>query len=176
MPLDGPKVEVYLGLPESNRGCSFIPVISPETPDFMHNPIKETLAAGRCVTDVTSFGNVEAVMDGVDAVINLAAIPNPIGHLPHHVFSVNMSADFNILEFAKTVGILKIARAPSINALGAAFNEKLVSPRYIPLDEEHAPLSGGVFDCPVARRGTRCSLWMAARVLGWKPKYAWYAE
>ncbi len=88
-------------------------------------------------TDVTSIGDVAAVLHGVDAVINLAAIPNPMGHLPQRVFSVNMSADFNVLEAAKLAGIRKIAMASSINALGAAFNRKLVAPRYLPLDEAH---------------------------------------
>jgi nucleoside-diphosphate-sugar epimerase len=89
------------------------------------------------MTDTTVLGDVVAVMKGADAVINLAAIPNPIGHLPEHLFSVNMSSDYNVLEAAEMIGIKKIAMASSVNAIGAAFNRSVVPPEYFPIDEKH---------------------------------------
>ena len=89
------------------------------------------------LSDMTVFGDVVAVFQGVDAVIHLAAIPNATGHVPSNVFKTNMISDFNVLEAAELVGIRKIAKASSINALGMAFSKHFVSPRYFPVDEKH---------------------------------------
>lgn len=89
------------------------------------------------LTDSTVMGDVVAVLQGVDAIVTLAAIPNPIGHIPERIFSVNMGTAFNVLEAAEMVGINKIAMASSVNALGAAFNRTVVPPEYFPIDEEH---------------------------------------
>ncbi len=89
------------------------------------------------LTDVTSMGDVVAVLREAEAIVHLAAIPNPLGHLPDKVFATNMLSDFNVLEAADLLGISNIAKASSINAMGTAFNRSLVPPRYFPVDEEH---------------------------------------
>ena len=88
-------------------------------------------------TDSTDFGQVVAVMKGVDAVIHMAAIPNPLRAPEHEVFRVNMASDWNVLEAAEIHGIRKVVKASSINAVGAVFSKRRVAPLYFPIDEEH---------------------------------------
>ena len=76
-------------------------------------------------------------MKGVDAVIHMAAIPNPLGAPEHEVFRVNMASDWNVLEAAEIHGIRKVVKASSINAVGAVFSKRRVAPLYFPIDEEH---------------------------------------
>jgi len=87
--------------------------------------------------DVTDFGDVVAALAGADAVIHLAAIPNPMQDPGHRVFSTNMQADWNVLEAAHIHGIPKMVMASSVNAVGAVFSHALVPPEYFPIDEEH---------------------------------------
>lgn len=91
--------------------------------------------------DVTDFGQVLSTMKGCDAVIHMAAIPNPIMAPEHEVFRVNMTSNWNVLEAAEVIGIKKIVLASSVNAVGAVFS-KGISPRpYFPIDEEHPTLN-----------------------------------
>lgn len=87
--------------------------------------------------DVTNFGDVVAALAGADAVIHLAAIPNPLQDPEHRVFGTNMQADWNVLEAAHIHRIPKLVLASSINAVGAVFSRALVPPSYFPIDEEH---------------------------------------
>ena len=88
-------------------------------------------------TDLTRLGDVTSVLREADAAIQLAAIPNPTGHVPEQVFHTNMVTDFNVLEAADLLGIPKLVMSSSINALGASFNGGVVAPRYFPIDEQH---------------------------------------
>ena len=55
-------------------------------------------------TDATDLGQMVAVMKGADAVIHMAAIPNPLIAPEHEVFRVNMTSDWNVLEAAEIHG------------------------------------------------------------------------
>ena len=88
-------------------------------------------------TDLARLGDVVSVLRGADGLIQLAAIPNPTGHVAGEVFHTNMVTDFNVLEAADLLGIPKLVMSSSINALGASFNGGVVAPRYFPIDERH---------------------------------------
>ncbi|MDE0445821.1 MAG: NAD(P)-dependent oxidoreductase [Spirochaetaceae bacterium] len=88
-------------------------------------------------TDLSRLGDVVSVLRGADGLVQLAAIPNPTGHVAAEVFHTNMVTDFNVLEAADLLGIPKLVMSSSINALGASFNGGVVAPRYFPIDEEH---------------------------------------
>ena len=88
-------------------------------------------------TDATDLGQMVAVMKGADAVIHMAAIPNPLAAPEHEVFRVNMTSDWNVLEAAEVHGVRKVVKASSINAVGAVFSKERVDPLYFPIDEEH---------------------------------------
>lgn len=87
--------------------------------------------------DVTDFGQVLSAMKGCDAVIHMAAIPNPIMAPEHEVFRVNMTSNWNVLETAEILGIKKIVLASSVNAVGAVFSKGITPRPYFPMDEEH---------------------------------------
>lgn len=88
-------------------------------------------------TDVTDLSDVMNVMRGASAVIHMAAIPAPDSDPEHRVFSINTISTWNILESAESHNIRKVVIASSINALGAGWGSKKVSPEYFPIDEEH---------------------------------------
>lgn len=87
--------------------------------------------------DVTDFGQVVLVTKGADAIIQMAAIPNPIMAPDHEVFRVNMVSNWNVLEAAEIHDVPKLALASSVNAIGAVFSKAPVAPEYFPIDEQH---------------------------------------
>lgn len=87
--------------------------------------------------DVTDFGQTVAVMQGVDAVVHMAAIPAPNSEPEHLLFRVNMVSSWNVLEAAELHGIERIVMASSVNAVGAGWGANLKVPDYFPVDEEH---------------------------------------
>ncbi len=91
--------------------------------------------------DVTDFGQVLSAMKNCDAVIHMAAIPNPIMAPEHEVFRVNMTSNWNVLEAAEVLGIEKIVLASSVNAVGAVFSKGITPRPYFPMDEEHPTFS-----------------------------------
>jgi nucleoside-diphosphate-sugar epimerase len=87
------------------------------------------------------LGQVIGVMQGHDAILHLAAIPNPMRHTAEIVFRTNVMATFNVLEAATTLGIKNVVLASSLSALGYAFMQRHFNPVRIPIDEEHPLLS-----------------------------------
>jgi nucleoside-diphosphate-sugar epimerase len=88
------------------------------------------------VGDARSAADVTAALDGVDAVLHLAAIPHPSLGTPEEVFENNVAATFNVLAQAGQLGVRRAVIASSINAFGVPMNVNAVEPAYYPLDEE----------------------------------------
>ncbi|NUR97451.1 MAG: NAD(P)-dependent oxidoreductase [Kribbellaceae bacterium] len=88
------------------------------------------------VGDARSAADVTAALDGVDAVLHLAAIPHPSLGTPEEVFENNVAATFNVLAQAGRLGVRRAVIASSINAFGVPMNVNQVEPAYYPLDEE----------------------------------------
>lgn len=94
------------------------------------------------IGDARSTVDVAAALDGVDAVVHLAAIPHPSLGTPEEVFENNVAATFNVLSQAGQRGIGRVVIASSINAFGVPMNVNPVVPAYYPLDEEvHVDIS-----------------------------------
>jgi nucleoside-diphosphate-sugar epimerase len=72
-----------------------------------------------------------------EALIHLAAIPRPTLGTPLEVFATNTQATFVALETAGDAGVRRVAIASSTSAYGLVFALRPVSPRYVPVDEEH---------------------------------------
>ncbi len=89
--------------------------------------------------DFTDYGQTVSVMQGVDAVVHMAAIPAPNTDAEHTVFRVNMLSNWNVLEAAELYGVKKIVMASSINAVGAGWGAEIFVPEYFPVDEAHPP-------------------------------------
>ncbi|MFJ6002770.1 NAD-dependent epimerase/dehydratase family protein [Arthrobacter sp. NPDC092385] len=103
-------------------------------PGFERKPegtLKYTMA------DLTDAGEAYAVVRDVDAVVHIAAIPEPTGNPPHVVFQTNLMATFNVLEAAIRFGVKRFVNISSETVPGFFFPERDFLPDYAPVDEEH---------------------------------------
>jgi nucleoside-diphosphate-sugar epimerase len=88
--------------------------------------------------DVRDLDQVRAACRGFDAIIHLAAVPSPVGIAPpEHLWAVNVTGTFNVLEAAACEKVPKVVFASSGAALGFNFQTHPMTPRYLPIDEEH---------------------------------------
>jgi nucleoside-diphosphate-sugar epimerase len=88
------------------------------------------------VADATDVRVIRDALDGVDAVVHLAAIPHPSIDTPYAVFSTNVVSTFAVLSQAGELGIRRAVIASSINASGIPFNPHRPLPAYYPIDED----------------------------------------
>jgi nucleoside-diphosphate-sugar epimerase len=86
--------------------------------------------------DIGDYDALVAAFSGCDALIHMAAIPAPIGHLDHVVHNNNVVGSYNAMRAAIEVGIRRIVQASSVNAIGLSFSR---APHfdYFPIDEQH---------------------------------------
>ncbi|RMY05802.1 hypothetical protein D0868_03849 [Hortaea werneckii] len=86
-------------------------------------------------------GNYEETLNAVkrsDAIIHLAAIPNPVDKQDANVHNNNVDSAFNGFRAAAELGIKTISYASSVNAIGLAYANQPLHFDYFPLDEEAA--------------------------------------
>jgi nucleoside-diphosphate-sugar epimerase len=90
------------------------------------------------VADVTDAGAVAKAMDGIDAVLHLAAIPNIWSGDAAMIMRVNTLGTWNIFEAAQGAGISRVVFCSSDSVAGYTVREgKMLPPRYAPLDLDH---------------------------------------
>lgn len=89
------------------------------------------------VFDLADFDSVRKVVEGREAVIHLAAIPNPRKGLACPIFRTNCLGTYHVFEACAEAGIKKLSVASSINALGQFYGVKPLPVRYFPIDEAH---------------------------------------
>lgn len=117
--------------------------------------------------DLTDAGEAFAVVRGAEAVVHVAAIPEPTGHPPQVVFQNNLMATFNILEAAVRFGVKRFVYISSETVPGFFFPERGFLPDYAPVDEEHPVrpqdpyalskhFGEQLMDAAVARSDIRC--------------------
>jgi len=87
--------------------------------------------------DLTQPGDAFAVARDMDAVLHLAAIPEPTHNPPATVFRNNLMATFNVLEAAVRFGAKRFVNVSSETVPGFFFPERPFLPDYAPVDEEH---------------------------------------
>jgi nucleoside-diphosphate-sugar epimerase len=87
--------------------------------------------------EMSDLGQVIGSATGCDAVIHLAAIPNPYQHPDEVVFRNNVEATYNALQAAMTLGIGRAIIASSASVYGMAWARPTFAPLYAPLDEDH---------------------------------------
>jgi UDP-glucose 4-epimerase len=80
---------------------------------------------------------VNALSHGFDAIVHMAGIPHPLDEAAEKVFMVNVVGTFNVLEAAAKCDIKRVVFISSESVLGFAFMAHLMSPEYIPINEEH---------------------------------------
>jgi len=97
-------------------------------------PPAETLTRF-CQVDLTNLGEVFEALDGVDAVVHLAAIPNPNIFTPGHIFHNNTMGCYNVFAAAQQLKLERVVWASSETTLGLPFDRQ--PPAYAPIDEQH---------------------------------------
>ncbi|PWY67879.1 UDP-galactose 4-epimerase [Aspergillus heteromorphus CBS 117.55] len=76
---------------------------------------------------------------GCDAIIHLAAIPDPVDKDDHKVHNNNVNSAFNGFLAAGELGIKRFCYASSVNAIGLEYATKPLEFEYFPVDEEVTP-------------------------------------
>ena len=117
--------------------------------------------------DLSDAGEAYAVVRGAEAVVHVAAIPEPTGNPPHVVFQNNLMSTFNILEAAVRFGVKRFVYISSETVPGFFFPERDFLPDYAPVDEDHPihpqdpyalskHFGEQLMDAAVARSDIRC--------------------
>ncbi|MGI8689562.1 MAG: NAD-dependent epimerase/dehydratase family protein [Thermomicrobiales bacterium] len=91
--------------------------------------------------NTSDMGELVSAFAGADAVMHIAAIPNPMRNPAHVVFNENTEGTYNVCEACFALGIGSVIYASSINHLGLDFRYRDVTPDYFPVDEEHRTLA-----------------------------------
>ncbi|PYH40395.1 NAD-dependent epimerase/dehydratase family protein [Aspergillus saccharolyticus JOP 1030-1] len=73
---------------------------------------------------------------GCDAVIHLAAIPDPVDKGDDLVHNNNVNSAFNGFRAAAELGIKRVCYASSVNAIGLEYANRPLKFDYFPVDEE----------------------------------------
>ena len=87
--------------------------------------------------DVLDFKAMEAALAGQDAVVHLAAIPNPRTAPADITFNTNVQGTWNALQAAENGGARRVVVASSDATAGLFYNPDDWSPQYLPVDESH---------------------------------------
>lgn len=93
--------------------------------------------AKHLIADLTNMGECYGILAGADAVVHLAAIPNANTCTWDVTFRNNVMSTYNILEAADTLGIKKAVVASSECTYGVVTTRTGLTPKYVPMDEEH---------------------------------------
>lgn len=93
-------------------------------------PVTRVVAA-----DARDVDAVAAAVEGVDAVVHLAAIRHRDHGTPEQVYSTNVLSTFTVLARAGAAGVRRAVIASSLNAFGVPLSHHDVMPAYFPLDE-----------------------------------------
>lgn len=87
--------------------------------------------------DITDLAALREVFKGIDAIIHLAAVPNPRTASPEACFRVNTLGTWSMLQAAEDAGVKRVVVASSDAATGLHYNPENWPPQYLPVDEKH---------------------------------------
>jgi UDP-glucose 4-epimerase len=104
----------------------------------MKPPIEVNAVLGAHIdASITDFQAMKAALKGQDAVIHLAAIPNPREATAELTFSNNVQGTWTVLEAAAEAGVKRVVVASSDSVFGLSYNPPDWPPQYLPVDEAH---------------------------------------
>lgn len=86
---------------------------------------------------ILDLDGLRAAFAGVDAVVHLAAVPNPRTSSPQLCFSTNTVGTWSVLQAAEDAGVRRVVVASSDAATGLHYNPRDWAPLYLPVDETH---------------------------------------
>ncbi len=87
--------------------------------------------------DMTDYAAVLAAFRGHDAVVHLAAIPNPRTAPAPVTFQTNVQGAWVVMQAAEEAGIKRVSVASSDSVFGLSYNPPDWPPKYLPVDEAH---------------------------------------
>jgi nucleoside-diphosphate-sugar epimerase len=103
-------------------------------------------SGGDAITgDLGDLAHVQAVVAGVDAVVHCAAIPSPVDYPDAEIFHNNVQCSYNVLDTAGRAGVSRIVNVSSASAIGLAWSQLGLSPRSVPVTEEHPYVGEDVY-------------------------------
>jgi nucleoside-diphosphate-sugar epimerase len=108
-------------------------------------PIDPALADEVSSGDLLDPEHTRALVEGVSAVVHVAAIPAPRLGTEQEIFTNNVMSAYQVLDAAGRAGVPRIVYISSLSALGFAFAEHEVSPEQIPVTEEHPVVAEDVY-------------------------------
>ncbi|HQJ24084.1 MAG TPA: NAD(P)-dependent oxidoreductase [Bacillota bacterium] len=85
--------------------------------------------------DLNKIEDVIAALDGIDAVIHLAAVPGETGEAGR-IFGINVDGTFNVLEACARKGVNKVVFASSVCTYGVIRPSTKPKLQYLPIDED----------------------------------------
>ncbi len=86
---------------------------------------------------VLSLADLEGAMRGVDALVHVAAIPNPRDRPPEIVFDTNVRGTWNAFHTAARAGVKQAVLISSECATGLCYQKAEYPPEYLPIDEAY---------------------------------------
>jgi nucleoside-diphosphate-sugar epimerase len=86
---------------------------------------------------ILDYAALKQAFAGQDAVVHLAAIPNPRTAPADVTFHTNVQGTWNVLQAAEDAGVRRVVVASSDAALGLHYNPPGYGPQYLPIDEDH---------------------------------------
>lgn len=95
--------------------------------------------------DLLDVERVRELVDGVSAVVHVAAIPAPMLGTEQEIFTNNVMSTYQVLDAAGRVGVPRIVYVSSLSALGIAYAAHTVSPEFVPVTEEHPYVAEDVY-------------------------------
>jgi UDP-glucose 4-epimerase len=87
--------------------------------------------------DVTNYNALRDAFRTQEAIIHLAAIPNPRTAPADVTFQINVQGTWAVLQAAEDCGVKRVVVASSDAALGLQYNPPGWGPQYLPIDEDH---------------------------------------
>jgi nucleoside-diphosphate-sugar epimerase len=87
--------------------------------------------------NITDYEALKRAFAGQDAVVHLAAVPNPRTAPPDVTFHTNVQGTWAVLQAAEDAGVRRVVVASSDAALGLHYNPPGWGPQYLPIDEDH---------------------------------------
>jgi len=86
---------------------------------------------------ITDFNQMKEALRGHEAVIHLAAIPNPREASLETTFNNNVQGAWTVLQAAEEVGVRRVVVASSDSVFGLSYNPPDWPPQFLPVDETH---------------------------------------
>lgn len=87
--------------------------------------------------DIRDLEALRQAFAGHDAVVHLAAIPNPRTAPADVTFNTNVQGAWSVLQAAEDAGVRRIVVASSDSVFGLSYNPPDWPPQFLPVDETH---------------------------------------